>query len=84
MTIGGNSPFAPVSLEELTKEYEAFLDDTAYPRTDAENLLLEIWNMIDDCNDPHDMIRLKLDVKWLSQFIRKWEASEEHTESLKG
>jgi hypothetical protein len=60
--------------QNLVSEYKAFLKQTGYPEMSAEELIAELWTRVETAN-PGEVIKLKLDIKWLTQFQRKWEGN---------
>ena len=60
--------------QNLVSEYMAFLKQTGYPEMSAEELIAELWARVETAN-PGEVIKLKLDIKWLMQFQRKWEGN---------
>lgn len=64
---------AAQSTEALSDILEAFCKDTALPLMSADELLLEVWHMIDDERDDLTRSQLRQHITWLSTFINQWE-----------
>lgn len=64
---------AAQSTDALSDILEEFCKDTALPLMSADELLLEVWRMIDDERDDLTRAQLRRHISWLSTFINQWE-----------
>lgn len=56
--------------DALSDEYRAYCAAQDLPETDAESLALDLWDM-------PDTPRRAAHIRWVSNFIRRWEAAED-------
>lgn len=64
---------AAQSTDALSDILEVFCKDTALPLMSADELLLEVWHMIDDERDDLTRAQLRQYITWLSTFINQWD-----------
>lgn len=64
---------AAQSTDALSDILAAFCEDTALPLMSADELLLEVWHMIDDERDDITRAQLREHITWLCTFINRWE-----------
>lgn len=65
---------ATSSTDGLADLLATYCADHALPYIDAEELLHEIWAMIDDEKDPVLTAQYREHIQWLLAFINRWNA----------
>lgn len=60
------------STDALSDLLAAYCAEHALPLTDAEELLHEVWAMIEDERDPVLLAQYHDHVRWLLVFINRW------------
>jgi hypothetical protein len=62
------------STDALSDLLAAYCEEHALPLTDAEELLHEVWAMINEEKDPVLVAQYRDHVNWLLVFINRWNA----------
>lgn len=65
---------ATSSTDALADLLAAYCEEHALPLTDAEELLHEVWAMINEEKDPVLVAQYRDHVNWLLVFINRWNA----------
>jgi hypothetical protein len=73
--------FAANSTDALSDLLAAYCEEHALPLTDAEELLHELWAMINEEKDPVLVAQYVEHTNWLMVFIAQWEAVQEREDN---